>query len=222
MDIINMENITKVFGKGDSRVEALRGISLKIEEGDMLAIVGASGSGKSTLLNILGTLDNATDGSYLLEDKNVSNLSVKELAKLRNSTFGFVVQHFALIKNFSAYENVEVPLEYSRKERKKFQDKIYNILKKLGLEKKIYKKPTELSGGQCQRVAIARALVNDAKIILADEPTGALDKQTGQEVMEIFKELNKEGKTIIIVTHDENVANQCNRIIRMEDGLIAG
>lgn len=220
MEILRLENIHKVYGKGDLQAEALKGVDLVVNEGEMIAIIGVSGSGKSTLLNIMGTLDKASTGKYILEGKETSQYSQKEMAKLRNKTFGFVVQHFALIKGFNVYDNVEIPLVYSKGNKKEYEEKVKTILVKLKIRDKIDNKPNELSGGQCQRVAIARALVNDAKILLADEPTGALDKKTGQEVLDIFKDLNKEGKTVIIVTHDERIANQCNRVIRMDDGRI--
>jgi len=221
MEIIRFEKLSKKFGQGDSEVQALRGIDLTINQGEMIAIIGTSGSGKSTLLNILGTLIKHSEGKYYLRGKDISEFKEKDLAKVRNSTFGFVVQSFALIKNFTVYENVEIPLQYSRSKRKKeYETKIKTILTKLKIRNKIYSSPIELSGGQCQRVAIARALVNDPDVILADEPTGALDKKTGEEVLEIFKSLKKEGKTVIIVTHDINIANQCERIIRIEDGQI--
>ena len=222
MEILKLENIYKTFGKGESCVQALKGVSLIINKGEMVAIIGTSGSGKSTLLNILGTLEKPSSGKYIINGREVSEFKEKELAKIRNKTFGFVVQNFALIKGFTVYENVEIPLEYnSKKNRKEFDKKIKDNLTKLKIREKIYSKPNELSGGQCQRVAIARALVNDAEIILVDEPTGSLDKKTGEQVVEIFKELNKEGKTIIIVTHDISIANQCERIIRIEDGNIS-
>lgn len=220
MTLINLKNISKTFGAKDIEVVALRDINLKINEGEMIAIIGASGSGKSTLLNIIGTLCRETDGEYILENKKIKELSVNDLAKVRNKNFGFVVQHFALINDYTVYENIEIPLEYGKVKRKERKEIIKQVVTKLKIQDKINKKITELSGGQCQRVAIARAIVNNPKIILADEPTGALDKQTGQQVIEIFKELNKEGKTIIIVTHDLDLASQCSKIIKIEDGMI--
>lgn len=222
MEILKLENICKTFGKGDSCVQALKGVNLTINKGEMIAIIGTSGSGKSTLLNILGTLERPSSGKYFINGRDVSEFKEKELASIRNKTFGFVVQNFALIKGFTVYENVEIPLEYNKKSNKKESDvKIKEKLTKLKIRDKIYNKPGELSGGQCQRVAIARALVNDCEIILVDEPTGSLDKKTGKEVVDIFKDLNKEGKTVIIVTHDISIANQCERIIRIEDGNIS-
>lgn len=222
MEILKLGNICKTFGKGDSCVQALKGVNLTINKGEMIAIIGTSGSGKSTLLNILGTLERPSSGKYFINGRDVSEFKEKELASIRNKTFGFVVQNFALIKGFTVYENVEIPLEYNKKSNKKESDvKIKDKLTKLKIRDKIYNKPGELSGGQCQRVAIARALVNDCEIILVDEPTGSLDKKTGKEVVDIFKDLNKEGKTVIIVTHDISIANQCERIIRIEDGNIS-
>lgn len=223
MALLELVDIKKSFGKNNSKVNALKGINLKINKGELIAIVGASGSGKSTLLNILGLLDKASSGKYYYDGNDISSLKDKELGKLRNKVFGFVVQNFALVKDFNVYENIEIPLVYSRdKDRKNYKKRIEDVLCKLDLIEKIHSKPGELSGGQCQRVAIARALVNDADIILADEPTGALDKKNGMDVMDIFLKLNKEGKTVLIVTHDEKIASMCNKIIRIDDGLIEG
>lgn len=220
MVLINLKNISKKFGAKDTEVTALRDVSIKINEGEIIAIVGTSGSGKSTLLNIIGTLDRQTTGEYILKNKNLDELNEHDLAKLRNKSFGFVVQNFALINDYTVYENIEIPLVYGKVKSSERRKIINQVLTKLDIQEKINKKPTELSGGQCQRVAIARAIVNDPQIILADEPTGALDKKTGEQVMKIFKALNKEGKTIIIVTHDPRIASQCNRIINIEDGMI--
>lgn len=220
MVLIKLKNISKKFGTKDTEVTALRDVSIKINEGEIIAIVGTSGSGKSTLLNIIGTLDRQTTGEYILKNKNLDELNEHDLAKLRNKSFGFVVQNFALINDYTVYENIEIPLVYGKVKSSERRKIINQVLTKLDIQEKINKKPTELSGGQCQRVAIARAIVNDPQIILADEPTGALDKKTGEQVMKIFKALNKEGKTIIIVTHDPRIASQCNRIINIEDGMI--
>lgn len=218
MSLIELRDIRKVYGTGDGAVNALNGISLCIEKGDMLAIMGTSGSGKSTLLNIIGCLDKSTSGEYFFDRQDVKRY--KNISMLRNKGFGFIVQYFALIDDYSIYENVVVPLEYTKISRKAKKEKILKMLKSLGIEDKIDKTPKELSGGQCQRVAIARALINDPDVILADEPTGALDKKTSSEIMKILKELNNQGKTIIIVTHDENIAKQCNTIIKLEDGML--
>lgn len=220
MEIIKLNRINKIYSSKQNKVNALNNISLNINKGELLAIVGPSGSGKSTLLNIIGTLDKITDGEYFLKDHQVEKLNVCELSKIRNKTFGFVVQHFALISDYTVFENIEIPLEYAKvkyKDRKKI---INDILLKLKLNDKVNKSIKELSGGECQRVAIARAIANDSEIILADEPTGALDQKNGQDVMNIFKDLNREGKTVIIVTHDSKIADQCDRIVKIEDGII--
>lgn len=221
MELLRLENVGKSYGEGDSKVQAVKKINLSINKGEIIAIIGTSGSGKSTLLNIIGLLESMDFGDYYIEGKNIKEYSEKEIAKLRNKTFGFIVQHFALIKDFTVYENIEVPLSYNREiNKKEIPNKIEDVLYKMKIREKINAMPSSLSGGQCQRVAIARALVNDTDIILADEPTGSLDKKTGIEIINIFKELNREGKTIIIVTHDESIANECEKIIRIEDGEI--
>ena len=184
--------------------------------------MGPSGAGKTTLMNIMGCLDRATQGEYFLDGNEISDYPEKEKARLRNEKFGFVVQDFALINEMTAYENVRLPLRYSRKRLKEERIYIENILKDLEIEDKKEIRVCDLSGGQQQRVAIARAIVNSPEIILADEPTGALDQETGREVMEIFSKLNQQGKTIIIVTHDPNIAAKCNRIIKIVDGKIQG
>lgn len=220
MELIKMKSIERFYGTGENKVNALRGLDLSINNGELVAIVGPSGSGKTTLLNILGCLDSPNKGEYFINNIDVSNLNQKELANIRNSRFGFVVQNFALLDDYTVYENIKIPLDYSNIKIKDKKEKIINVLKKLNIEDKINKYPTELSGGQCQRVAIARALVNNPDIILADEPTGALDREMGQQVIDIFKEINNDSKTIIIVTHDSNIASQCDRIITIEDGRI--
>lgn len=218
--MILLKNIIKTYGKNENQVQALNGIDIEIKKGEMVAIMGVSGSGKSTLLNIIGCIDTPTSGKYCLNNKDVSKMFNSELAKIRNENLGFVVQHFALIEDYDVFKNVKVPLDYTKLSRKDKKQRIIKILKSLGIENKIDKFPNELSGGQCQRVAIARALVNNPDILLADEPTGALDHKTGTEIMNIFKNLNKDGKTIIIVTHDEKVAMLCNRTITIEDGRL--
>lgn len=220
MELIKMKSVVRKYGKNENTVNALRGINLTINKGDLIAIMGPSGSGKTTLLNILGCLDCADSGEYFLDNVNMAKLKPKNLASVRNSKFGFVVQTFALLDDYTVFENVKIPLDYSNSKVKNKKERIKDVLKKLDIEDKINKYPTELSGGQCQRVSIARALVNNPDIILADEPTGALDKSMGQQVMDIFKKINNDGKTVIIVTHDVNIASQCNRIIHIEDGNI--
>lgn len=221
MSLIEFKNICRFYGKDDAETRALDNVNFSIDSGEMVAIMGASGSGKSTLLNLIGCLDRKTSGEYYFDNKSIDEYKKNDLAALRNSAFGFVVQYFALIDSYSVYENVEIPLVYSKTKVTDKKQRIKSTLSKLGIEHKIHKHPNELSGGQCQRVAIARAIVNNPRVILADEPTGALDKNTGEEVMNILKGLNDEGKTIIIVTHDINVANRCNRIISLSDGKIS-
>lgn len=218
MGLIELKNINKVYGKNESEINALKNINLTIETGDFIAIMGRSGSGKSTLLNILGLLDKASDGEYLFNGVSINNYSKKEIALLRNKDFGFIVQYFALVDDYTVEENIRIPLDYSKKTRKEKKSRINEVLKQLQIEDKEKKYPKELSGGQCQRVAIARALVNNPSIILADEPTGALDTVTADIVMDILKELNDNGKTIIIVTHDKNVAEKCKKILYVENG----
>ncbi|PWL52221.1 MAG: peptide ABC transporter ATP-binding protein [Clostridium cadaveris] len=220
MSLIELKNICRFYGKDDAQTKALNNVSLTIDSGEMVAIMGTSGSGKSTLLNIIGCLDKKTDGEYYFDDKRIDEYSKNDLAELRNSAFGFVVQYFALIDSYSVYENVEIPLVYNKTKISNKKERIKETLCKLGIEHKIHKHPNELSGGQCQRVAIARAIVNNPKVILADEPTGALDQKTGHEIMDILKKLNSQGKTIIIVTHDPNVAASCHRTIILEDGKL--
>lgn len=222
MSMIELKDIKKDYGKGESVVHALRGITLSVEEGEAIAIMGTSGCGKSTLLNILGFIDQYTEGEYSLDGKDVSKLTKSEMAKYRNRVFGFVVQDFALVSRLRVDENVMLPLEYVKLSKKEKNRMAEEILNKVGLSDKKNTYPSNLSGGQKQRVAIARALVNNAKILLCDEPTGALDSATTKEIMELFLSISKESKkTLIIVTHDAEVAKYCDRIIRIEDGVIA-
>ncbi len=216
--MIELKDISKIYGKNNTKVEALKNINLEIKKGELVAIVGTSGSGKSTLLNILGCLDSATEGQYYFDGKSITEYNQKELALLRNQKFGFVMQDFALVSDYTVYQNVEIPLIYGKVKRKK--EIIENILTKLGINDKKDVLVTKLSGGQKQRVAIARALVNSPEIILADEPTGALDTATGQMVMDILTKINETGKIVIIVTHDMNIAKQCNKIFEICDGRI--
>lgn len=220
MALLELKNIEKSYGEGDGKTIALKKISLSIEEGEMIAIMGPSGSGKSTLLNIIGGLDSPSCGEYYIDNELVSNFKDKQLAKVRNKTFGFVVQYFALLEDYNVEDNISIPLEYGKVKANERKERIKKLVELLGIKEKIKKFPKELSGGQNQRVAIARALANNPKVLLADEPTGALDRKTGEDVINIFKILNKRGKTIIIVTHDEKVGQSCNRIIRIQDGAI--
>ncbi|MEY8305025.1 ABC transporter ATP-binding protein [Anaerosalibacter bizertensis] len=222
MSIIKLENLHKVYGKDNYKTVALKDINLSIEDGELVSIMGPSGSGKSTLLNIIGCLDTQTKGEYTLEGRKIIGLSNKEMSKIRNTTLSFVFQNFALLKDYTVYENIELPLLYRNMKKSEKKEKIYYYMDKLGIRDLEKKKPKHISGGQQQRVAIARALVGEAKIILADEPTGALDQKTGKELLDLLISLNTEGKTIIIVTHDVNVANMTNRLIKLEDGKIIG
>lgn len=218
MEVMSLKNITKEYGKKDNKLKALDNISIDIQKGDMIAIIGPSGSGKSTLLNILGMIDKPTAGKYYFKGEDVAKFKDSKLAKIRNESLGFVLQYFGLIDDYNIYQNVQIPLKYSSRKNKDYKTKIINVLEKLEIKDKLKSYPTELSGGQQQRVAIARAMINDPEIILADEPTGALDKKTGNEILDYLEHLNNQGKTIIIITHDENIAKRCKKIIRIEDG----
>lgn len=217
--IISMKNIDKVYKMGNTDFKALNEINLSISKGEYVAIVGPSGAGKSTLMNIIGCLDVPTSGEYILDDLN-TKCSDSKLAEIRNSKIGFIFQNYNLLPKLNILENVELPLLYLGLSNNKIRVKALEALKKVGLETHLKHKPTELSGGQKQRVAIARALVTEPQIILADEPTGALDSKTGKEVLQMLKDLNKEGHTIIIITHDREIASEAKRIITVKDGKI--
>lgn len=216
--LVILKDITKTYQTGKVAYQVLKGISLEVEEGEFLAIMGVSGSGKSTLLNIIGLLDKPDSGIYILDGQEVSQLTKKELAYLRNRKIGFVFQAFYLVPWATALENVLLPLLYRGKINKEDEKKAVELLKRLGLEKRINARPSELSGGEQQRVAIARALITNPKLLLADEPTGNLDSKSSQEVMNIFKELNENGITIIMVTHDPEIANFAKKIKIIKDG----
>jgi len=218
--IVNLENIAKIYGVGDLEVRALNSVSLTIEQGEYCSIMGASGSGKSTAMNIIGCLDKPTAGRYYLDRVDVSQLADDELAKIRNLKLGFVFQQFHLLPQLTALENVMLPMIYAGIKSAERRDRAVAALTRVGLENRLHNKPNQLSGGQQQRVAIARAIVNKPVLLLADEPTGALDSRTTQEVMEIFTELNNGGITIIMVTHEPEVARMTRRIVWFRDGQV--
>jgi putative ABC transport system ATP-binding protein len=218
--LIEIRDLVKVYEMGDVQVRALDGVSVALERGEFIAIMGPSGSGKSTLMNLIGCLDTATSGEYHLNGQEVSRLDDDELARIRNKEIGFVFQTFNLLSRTSALENVEVPLVYAGISRHERHRRAKEMLEHVGLADRMHHQPNELSGGQRQRVAVARALVNQPSILLADEPTGNLDSRTGEEIMALFDELNRSGNTIVLVTHEEDIARHARRTIRLRDGRV--
>ena len=220
MTVVELENVKKIYSMGDAEVHALKGVSFKVEQGEFISIMGPSGSGKSTCMNMIGCLDTPTSGIVKIDGKETSRMTETELAVLRNKTIGFVFQQYHLIPSLTVIENVMLPLKYKRTERKDRLALAKAALEKVGLSERENHRPNELSGGQKQRVAIARAIIAEPKIILADEPTGALDTNTGIQVMDLFHEINKTGTTIIIVTHDPRIGESTERVIKILDGLL--
>lgn len=218
--IIQLENIRKNYYMGKNVLEVLKGVSLNISKNEYVALMGPSGSGKSTLMNILGCLDTPTSGKYILNDQDVSKMLDNSLAEVRNKEIGFVFQQFNLLPRLTALENVALPLVYAGMNRKQRNEKAMHVLEMVNLSDRSHHRPNELSGGQSQRVAIARALVNDPAIILADEPTGNLDSKTSYEIMDIFGDIHRRGNTVVLVTHEEDIANHALRIVRLRDGII--
>ena len=218
--LISTQNLEKKYQVGSETVFALKGINLSVKKGEFLSIMGPSGSGKTTLMNIIGCLDSPSSGSYMLNNKTVSDLSDDELAKIRNSEIGFVFQSFHLLARNTALDNVMLPLKYAGKQKAEAITLAKDVLGQVGLSDRYSHSPSELSGGQQQRVAIARALVNKPSILFADEPTGNLDSKTGSEIMKLFKKLNEEGQTIILITHEDEIAKKSKRVITIMDGLI--
>ncbi|RKD90153.1 ABC transporter ATP-binding protein [Mangrovibacterium diazotrophicum] len=219
-EVIRLKEIVKNYKVGTQIVRALRSVNLVIHEGEYVAIMGASGSGKSTMMNVIGCLDTPTAGNYVLNGKDVSDLSDDELAEIRNSEIGFIFQTFNLMPRNTALENVMLPLVYAGVRKQERVERAEKILVNVGLEERMEHKPNELSGGQRQRVAVARALVNRPAILLADEPTGNLDSTTSEEIMQLFSEIHKQGNTLVVVTHEEDIARHAHRIIRLKDGQV--
>ena len=219
--MITLKNIRKSYFVGERELPILKGINLEIKQGEFVILMGVSGSGKTTLMNIIGLLDKQTEGEFYFMDTSVEGLDDEALAGFRNRHIGFVFQQFFLLPYLNAIENVLIPMVYSTKEIKRPRDKARHLLQKFNLAEMTHNRPSQLSGGEQQRVAIARALINDPDLILADEPTGALDSKTGHEIMELFRMLNEDGKTVMVVTHDQKLASYGRRLIRIEDGTIS-
>ena len=215
-----MENITKTYRIGDEDVEVLKGIDLQIGYGEFAAIMGASGSGKTTLMNLIGCLDTPTSGSYVLADNEISSLSDDDLSVIRNEHIGFVFQNFYLLPYATVFENVMLPTLYLEKNGNDIEKKCHDLLGLVGLDERARFRPNQLSGGQQQRVAIARALINDPELLLADEPTGQLDRKTANEIMGLLRKMNENGRTVVVITHDQNIASYASRVIHMKDGVI--
>jgi putative ABC transport system ATP-binding protein len=220
MLVIEARDLTKVYGRGENRVEALAGMSMNVEPGEWIAIVGPSGSGKSTLMNLIGLLDRPTSGAYTLDGRDVSRLRGGELARARRDLIGFVFQSYNLLSRQTALAKVELPMVYAGIGRKERRERALGVLERVGLAGRVHHRPTELSGGQNQRVAIARALVNNPALLLADEPTGNLDTASGTEILDLFGELNASGVTVVVVTHDADVAARAERTVELRDGRI--
>lgn len=219
-NLITLEKVYKIYNPGENEVRAIDNVSLKINRGEFVTIVGQSGSGKSTLMNILGCLDVPTSGEYFLKGKKVSDIKDKNLSKIRNREIGFIFQGFNLISCLNSLENVELPLMYKGISKYERQQLATDALMRVGLEARLYHRPSQMSGGQQQRVAIARAIATDPEIILADEPTGNLDSKSGEDIMQILEGLNKKGKTIILITHDDKIANNSKKVIQIRDGKL--
>jgi putative ABC transport system ATP-binding protein len=220
--MIELKDISKTYRMGNLDICALCGVTLSVKQGELIAIMGPSGSGKSTLMNVLGCLDRPTNGTYAFESREISAMTDDELAHVRNAKIGFVFQSFNLLPRFTALKNVEMPLIYSGVPSRLRTERAVPVLEQVGLQDRMHHRPTELSGGQQQRVAIARALVNHPPLLLADEPTGNLDSRSGAEILNILVDLNNRGVTIMIVTHDHDIASRCKRIINLKDGMIVG
>lgn len=218
--LISMKNVTKVYKTGKIHVDALRGVDLDIGRGEFVAIIGPSGSGKSTLMNIMGCLDMPTTGEYQLDGQPVANMGIHQLSSIRNKKIGFIFQNFNLLAYATTFENIELPLIFAGKPGAYRKQRVMECLENVGLANWAEHKPTELSGGQMQRAAVARALANEPDIILADEPTGNLDSKSGGEIIDLFERLNEQGRSVVTITHDMNIAHRCHRIIRIMDGLI--